>query len=294
MDDRSQITHALSFDIEDWFHVVEIKASEDPATWPNFPSIAERHTRQILNIVKDADVRATFFILGWIAERYPSIVRMIADDGHEIGTHSFWHRKIYELDADTFRKDLIDSIDVINQHTDQKIRGFRAPSFSITPGSEWAFDVMREVGLEYDASLFPARRAHGGYMCELGPHMVKGDKTGDMPELPMSVLNIGPLRSCFSGGGYFRLFPQWLIEYGIRQAMKANRPTVVYLHPRDFATDCPKMPMPFHRRMKSYVGQSTTEPKLKHLLQKYPFATCYEVLQQHSLITKTKLNNTTT
>lgn len=284
MNDPKNITHALSFDIEDWFHIVEIKASEDPATWPKFPTIAERRTRQILDITRSAGVKATFFILGWIAERYPSVVRMIADGGHEIGTHSFWHRKVYELDPDVFRKDLADSINAIEQSCGAKVRGFRAPSFSITPGCEWAFDVMREVGLEYDASLFPARRAHGGYMCQLGPHMVKGAATGEIPELPMSVLDLGPLRVCFSGGGYFRLFPLWLIELGMRRAARANRATVVYLHPRDFATDCPKMPMPLYRRIKCYIGQYSTEPKLVRLLQKYRFATCYEVLKQYSLI----------
>ena len=276
--------HALSFDIEDWFHIVELRASEDPAKWNEFPSIVERCTREIIELLGEFDVRATFFILGWVAERYPGVVRMIRDEGHEIGTHSFWHRKVYELTPDEFCADLLDSIEVLEQQDGVKVRGFRAPSFSIRPGTEWAFDVIKKVGLEYDASLFPAARAHGGYPCELGPCVVSGAEGARVPELPMSVTSWGPARYCYSGGGYFRLLPRWLIERGIRSTEKAGRPTVVYLHPRDFATDCPTIPMPFVRRFKCYVGRKTTREKLRHLLKNYRFGTCLEVLRAHALV----------
>lgn len=284
MNDSQDITHALSFDIEDWFHIVEIKASEDPDHWPAFSSIVHRRTRQIIELLRQFDVRATFFILGWIAERYPQLVRMIAEEGHEIGTHSFWHRKVYDLTPDVFHEDLHDSIEVLQQHPGVEVLGFRAPSFSIIPGTEWAFDVIGKVGLKYDASLFPARRAHGGYPCEPGPHLRCEPDSEPLAELPMSILRWGPARFCFSGGGYFRLLPAWLIERGIRRLENAGRPAVVYLHPRDFATDCPAAPMPAYRRFKCYVGQGTTEGKLRRLLRKHRFATCYEVLQQHSLV----------
>ncbi|MBN1588206.1 MAG: polysaccharide deacetylase family protein [Pirellulales bacterium] len=280
MSESPDITHAISFDIEDWFHIVEIKASEDPATWPSFESIVQKRTRQILDILSEANVRATFFILGWVAEKYPDSVRMIAERGHEIGTHSFWHRKVYELTPDVFRKDLARSIDAIQNACGAKVYGFRAPSFSITPGTEWAFDVIREVGLVYDASLFPARRAHGGYPCQLGPHLLQWGEGNTLPELPMSVMDLGRFRFCFSGGGYFRLLPLRLIERGIRRELKEDRPTVIYLHPRDFATDCPVMPMPLYRRFKCYIGQKTTASKLRKLLARHRFSTCYEVLRQ--------------
>jgi len=278
-----RIMHALSFDIEDWFHIVETEAGENPHQWSAFPSIVEGRTRQILELLREFDVRATFFILGWVAERYPSVVRMIADEGHEIGTHSFWHRKVYELTPEAFHEDLLDSIDVIREHSGVEVHGFRAPSFSIIPGTEWAFDVIRKVGLKYDASLFPARRAHGGYPCECGPHLQNGRDSEPIPELPMSVLPLGPFRFCFSGGGYFRLLPAWLIERGFELAERAKRPAVVYLHPRDFATDCPVAAMSAFRRFKCYVGQGSTEGKLRRLLEKYRFTTCYEVLRHANL-----------
>ncbi len=216
-----------------------------------------------------------------MAERYPDLVRRIADGGHEIGTHSFWHRKVYELDRAAFTEDLARSIDVIQRHGGVTVYGFRAPSFSITPGTEWAFDVLAAAGLEYDASLFPARRGHGGYPCVAGVQWVQGSARPPMPELPASTLQWGRLRFCYSGGGYFRLLPHWLIDLGIRREARQGRPTVLYLHPRDFAPDCPRVPMPLHRRFKCYVGLASTEGKLRRLLRRYRFTTCREVIRQY-------------
>jgi polysaccharide deacetylase family protein (PEP-CTERM system associated) len=276
-----EITHALSFDIEDWFHLVEIKAVEHPSKWPDLESIVVPRTRQILAALKEFNTHATFFILGWIAERHPGLARMIAEEGHEIGTHSFWHCKVYELDRGSFSEDLRLSIEAIEHSSGGKVYGFRAPSFSITPGAEWAFDVLLEAGLEYDASLFPARRGHGGYPCPRGPHLVRTSNGKNIPELPASVIGAGPVSLCFSGGGYFRLFPLRLIEYGIKKEAAENRPAVIYLHPRDFAPDCPVVEMPLYRRFKSYVGLESTEPKLRTLLKKYRFDTCRSVLREH-------------
>jgi peptidoglycan-N-acetylglucosamine deacetylase len=273
------IVNALSFDIEDWFHMVEIDAVADPGQWPSLPSIVERYTEWMIETVTEANVTATFFVLGWIAERYPNLVRMMVEHGHEVGTHSYWHRKVYELSPDEFRNDMRRSIGVIEDAGGQRVRGFRAPSFSITPGTEWAFDVMHELGLEYDASLFPAPRGHGGYPCEQRPHAFANAPSGrPMPELPMSVMKLGPARVPFSGGGYMRLLPGWLICRGFDQLAAQGMPTVVYLHPRDFAPDCPRVPMPLKRRFKCYVGLHTTKAKLRMLLERYRFDSCAAVL----------------
>jgi polysaccharide deacetylase family protein (PEP-CTERM system associated) len=283
------IVHALSFDLEDWFHLVGVDACRHPASWRTFPSIVENRTYQILEILAEYDVRATFFVLGWIAEQYPELVRKIAAQGHEIGSHSYWHRRVDQMTPDEFHEDLLDSIDLLERLSGAKVRGFRAPSFSIRPGTEWAFEIMKKVGLEYDASLFPARRTHGGYRCELGPH--QRHETGGEPiaELPASVFTWGPLRFCFSGGGYFRLLPGRWIARGLRQYAEAGRPAVIYLHPRDFATDCPVVRMPLHRRFKSYYGRHRTEAKLRRLLESFRFTTCRDVLVHHGLVPATPL-----
>lgn len=279
MHERDTITNALSFDIEDWFHMVEINAVSDRAEWSRLPSIVEEHTEWIVQTVSEANVRATFFMLGWIAERYPHLVKMIADHGHELGTHSHWHRNVYRLEPDEFRDDMKHSIDVIEDAGGKRVRGFRAPSFSITPGTEWAIDVLLDLGLEYDASLFPVPRGHGGYPCPREPHATDIAPSGrTMPELPMSVMRFGGRWLPFSGGGYMRLLPLWLIIRGFDQLNRAGLPTVVYLHPRDFDSRCPRVPMPIHRRFKCYVGIGTPRRKLNALLARYPFDTCANVL----------------
>ena len=266
--------HALSFDIEDWFHMVEIRGLGDPSRWPALPSIVERRTEEILEICRAARVNATFFILGWIAERHPRLVAAIAAEGHEIGSHSHWHRPVYEMQSETFLADLRESIAAIEAAAGRKPTCFRAPSFSITPGAEWAFDAIAECGLRFDASLFPAKRGHGGYPCPDRPHTVFSPNGARVPELPMSTMSIAGRRLCFSGGGYLRLLPLPLIRRGFRQCEREARPAVVYLHPRDFAPDCPRCPMPIHRRFKGYVGLSSTRPKLEALLTEYRFTTC--------------------
>ncbi len=277
------IVNALSFDIEDWFHMVEIEAVADPRTWPDLDSLVERYTEWIVQTVTEAKTRATFFMLGWIAERYPKLVKLIADSGHELGTHSYWHRKVYELTPDTFREDMKQSIDTIESAGGKRVLGFRAPSFSITPGSEWAFDVLHDLGLRYDASLFPARRGHGGYPCPREAHDFTGAPSGrPMPELPMSVMRVAGVRVPFSGGGYLRLLPPSLIRRGFRQLNRRGIPVVVYLHPRDFAPDCPRVPMSPHRRFKCYVGLAGTKDKLRMLLRHYRFDTCAAVLGVNS------------
>jgi polysaccharide deacetylase family protein (PEP-CTERM system associated) len=277
------IIHALSFDIEDWFHIVEVKAVEDPSQWPALSaqsSLVERYTDLILKICDDHKARGTFFMLGWIAAKHPALVKRIADAGHELATHSFWHRKVYELTPETFDQDIKESIAAITAAAPgAKIRGFRAPSFSITPGTEWAFDVLLDNGVVYDASLFPAPRGHGGYACTRGVHTITTPKGRWMPELPMSIAHYGPAKLCYSGGGYLRLWPRWMIRRGVEQEAAAGRPTVIYLHPRDFAPDCPRVPMPPHRRFKCYVGMRSTERKLRVLLTDYRWDTCAAVLE---------------
>ena len=276
---RPRLKHALSFDIEDWFHIVAVDAVADPATWPTLPSIVVERTRWIIDTLAESNVRATFFVLGWVARRHPEIAKAITAAGHEIGTHSFWHRRVDHLTPQEFRKDLRESVDVLEQQGGRKVLGFRAPSFSITPGSEWAFDALHDEGVVYDASLFPAKRGHGGYPCPQPAHTFRGAPSGrPMPELPMSVLKVGPVRLPFSGGGYLRLLPQALIRRGFDRFERHSTPVVVYLHPRDFAPDCPRVPMPPHRRFKCYVGLKTTEQKLKMLLARYAFTTCADVL----------------
>jgi polysaccharide deacetylase family protein (PEP-CTERM system associated) len=273
------VVNALSFDIEDWFHLVEIEAVADTNRWSSFPSIVEHRTEEILEICAEHNATATFYFLGWIADRYPELVRRVVEAGHEIGTHSYWHRKVCDLDEATFREDLSRSIKTIQDAAGADVTSFRAPSFSITPGTEWAFDALMDAGLRYDASLFPVARENGGYPCPEVPHLFSSTPSGRaMPELPMSLMRLGPKRVGFSGGGYLRLFPTWLIHRGFDALNRRGIPGVVYLHPRDFAPDSPVVEMSRSRRFKCYVGLSSTAAKLHSLLSKYRFASCGTVM----------------
>jgi peptidoglycan-N-acetylglucosamine deacetylase len=270
--------HAISFDIEDWFHIVDIPYLEDISKWDQLPTIVEEKTNLILDILDEFDTKATFFVLGWVANKYPKISKKIVSSGHELGTHSYWHRRVYQLTPDEFLIDLKESVDILEQQTGVKVKGFRAPSFSITPAAEWAFDVIKQVGLEYDASLFPAKRGHGGYPCKQQSHLII-TSNGMLPELPMSVSTLGPAKIPFSGGGYMRALPLWMIKKGFRLFENEGIPVVVYLHPRDFAPKQPVVKMPFHRKFKSYTGLSTTEGKLRALLKEFEFTTCEKTLK---------------
>lgn len=273
------MTHALSFDIEDWFHIVDIPQLEDRNKWNGFSSIVEDKTSLILDILDEHDTKATFFMLGWIAQKYPALSKKIAQAGHEIASHSFWHRRVYEMNPEDFKHDLSLSIDILEQQTGKKVKGFRAPSFSITPGTEWAFEIIHGLGLKYDASLFPAARGHGGYPCSKKIHALK--LTGYenyLYEIPMSVKDNGLVKIPFSGGGYMRLLPIQLIRRYFNAYEAEGNPVVVYLHPRDFAPDQPRVKMSIDRKFKSYIGLGTTEFKLRALLKEYKFDTCHAVL----------------
>ncbi len=285
--DAPRSLHALSFDIEDWFHIVDIPGLDDPAKWAGMETLVERRTDDILGALERHRTRATFFVLGWIADRYPALVRRIHDAGHELGSHSFWHRRVFTLDAEEFRRDTMLSLDAIESACGVRPRGYRAPSFSILKGTEWALDVLLDCGMQWDASLFPTERGHGGYPCPDAPHVFNALPSGrSIPELPLGVMRILGRGLCFSGGGYMRLLPLWVIERGFAQFASRGLPVVIYLHPRDFAPECPRVPMPISRRFKCYVGMHTTMPKLESLLQRHRFAPCSEVLRERGLLAR--------
>lgn len=274
-------THALSFDIEEWFHLVGVEAMADRSRWDALERTVEPLTDQILSILDDYGVRGTFFVLGWVAQRYPDLVRRIAAAGHEVGSHSYWHREVYEHTPATFREDLRRSIGVLEDASGQRVLGYRAPSFSLTPGCEWAWDAMLDSGLRYDASVFPVKRAHGGYPLAKTDAQQMTTPTGRrIDQLPMSVMRLPLLGKlvAFSGGGYFRVLPWWLVQRGFDQHEAAGQSAVLYLHPWDFAPGGPSLPMRRFQKFKCYHNRGQTERRLCALMQRHRFGTCADVL----------------
>lgn len=267
------VTNVLSFDIEEWFHLLEIPTLSDPSCWGQYAHIAERYTDRILETLDRHNIKATFFMVGWVAENFPAITHKIVKSGHEVASHSYWHRAVNKLNAAEFREDLSRSIDILEQQTGQKVRGFRAPGFSITPEMGWAFEAMLDLGLEYDASLIAKQP-----IASVNDSIVTTTSGRSLPELSCNYFQVGKFGIPYSGGGYFRLLPKAVIRHLMHQQNHRGIPNVLYLHPRDFAVDGPRARLPLMRRFKSFYGLESTQDKLETVLQEFNWDTCASVL----------------
>lgn len=258
----------LTFDIEDWFHILDLPLVEDPATWDGYESRIEAGLQRILDLLEQEGTSATFFVLGWIAERYPHLVRRIAERGFEIGSHSYHHSLIYKMDPESFRRDLLRSTAVLSDLTGQAVRLYRAPGFSVTPACAWALEVMVESGIEVDCSLFAAPRRHGGFEELKASEPFRVDVGGSLlKELPMSFVEVLGKPVVYSGGGYFRLIPSFITQ----SLAQRQEYVMTYFHPRDFDPKQPRLPMGAFRKWQTYVGLSKARDKLQSLIRTVPF-----------------------
>jgi polysaccharide deacetylase family protein (PEP-CTERM system associated) len=271
--------NALTIDLEDWFHILDVDDAYPVTEWRNLPSRVEHNTERLLELMEAAGVHGTFFVLGWIAETYPDLVRRVAAAGHEIASHGYGHELAYAIGRDAFCADARRSIGVLEEVTGSKVLGYRAAGFSLVPGCEWAFDCLSELGIRYDSSLFPAAHGHGGWPgAQRVPHDLLLSDGNTLREFPISVLQAGPLAVAFCGGGYFRLFPYRFIRWGIRRLNDRGEPAMVYLHPREIDPGQPRMDLPPMRRFKSYVNLRTTERKVQRLLRDFEWRPAAAVL----------------
>ena len=260
----------LTFDIEDWFHILDNMETQAVESWSEFESRIDEGVDRILEALDRVDAQATFFCLGWIAEKYPSVIRRIINQGFEIGSHSFAHQLVYSQNRAKFKEDLDRSIASIEEASGQKVRMFRAPGFSITENSLWAFDELVERGIEIDCSIFPAPRAHGGLpgFDFSAPARLILNNDNVLRCFPINTLSILGRKIVYSGGGYFRLLPWWYLD----SRFSRDNYVMTYFHPRDFDADQPLVPgLSLARRFKSYVGLGGAMNKLEKLLDKYDF-----------------------
>lgn len=271
--------NALTVDLEDWFCVYNFSSLISYKSWEDKNSRVEENTEKILKIFQDKKVNATFFILGWIADRFPSLVKSIDSEGHEIGSHTYSHMIIKENSREAFQKDLKLSVQALSKSTSQKIRGFRAPSFSIDPSKKWIFDVLKEENFEYDSSLFPVT-FHPDYGGKDIPYNIH--KIDKLTEFPMTVVKkFGKTFPC-SGGGYFRLFPYFYTKWGFRQVNKEQRPAVFYFHPWEIDPLQPKVKeVSLIKKIRHYTNLRKTEYRLKKLLDDFKFDTMYNVIKTY-------------
>jgi len=273
--------NALTVDVEDYFQVSAFERRIPRSDWDRWESRAVANTQRMLAILAERGVRGTFFILGWVAEKFPELVREIASGGHEVGSHSYWHRLIYQLTPDEFRADLRRSKTVLEDIVGREVTLYRAPSFSITPRSRWALDVIAEEGFRVDASIFPVRHDRYGMRdAPCKPHAYDLP-AGRLDEFPASVFNVAGCRLPASGGGYFRLYPLALTLAAARQANRRGKPFMFYIHPWELDPQQPRVPgVGWKSRLRHYINLDRVEAKLSRLLEALPFGTLTDALRQ--------------
>lgn len=268
----------LTFDIEEWFHILDNESTKTEKEWSNFEPRIHQNMEIIYEILDDTKVGATFFVVGWMAERFPEVIREIADKGYEIGSHTHLHQLVYEQDRTVFFNDVEKSIKTIEDCTGKKVRAFRAPGFSITEKNKWAFEVLYELGIKVDSSVFPASRAHGGLPAyETDKPSILKYNGAVLKEFPINTRSIFGKSVIFSGGGYFRLFPYNFIK----SCTKKSDYVMTYFHPRDFDYGQPVIEgLSRSRRFKSYVGLKSCKPKLKNWINDFDFIDLNQAIAQ--------------
>lgn len=259
----------LTFDIEEWFHILANDSTKTEKQWNNYEIRIHKNMERIFHILEQHNQKATFFCLGWIAEKYPEVINEINKRGYEIGSHTNTHQLVFEQDKFAFKNDVEKSIKTLEDCTGKKVRIFRAPGFSITENNTWAFEILTELGIEIDCSIFPAHRAHGGFptygKAQVSIININGFK---IKEFPISTYPFLSKHLIFSGGGYFRLAPYPIIK----NLTKKSDYLMSYLHPRDFDFNQPMIKeLPLFRKFKSYVGLKGAENKLNKWLTDFEF-----------------------
>ncbi len=275
----SRIPNVLSIDVEDYFQVSAFDDSVQRSSWCTHESRVLRNTERLLEIFDDADVRATFFVLGWVAERFPSLVRRIAAEGHEVASHGYEHRLVYSQRRREFAADLRRARLVLEDAAGQPVLGYRAPSYSIVEDSLWALDELIEQGYAYDSSIFPIHHDRYG-IPGWDRHIHRVERSGgSIWELPGSTLRMAGVNLPIGGGGYFRLLPYTWTRLGIQRINSVEQmPVVFYLHPWEIDPEQPRLPAPLLTRLRHYGNLEGTEARLRRLLKDFAFAPVFEVL----------------
>lgn len=266
------ILNALTFDVEDYFQVTGFASHVHPETWDNYELCVERNTNRILDRLASAEVRATFFILGWVARRCPDLVRSIAARGHEVASHGYWHRLVTTQSPAEFRNDVRDAKAVLEDLIGEPVTAYRAPSFSITPDRRWAFDILAEEGYTVDSSV---QKESFGISEDV---RATPFEIGQLWEFPLPMTRLFGRRTPVGGGGYFRLWPYGWTARALGAINAAGRPFAVYLHPWEFDPDQPRIAVPWPRRFKHYVNLHRTEPRFVRLLSEFQFGTMRDSL----------------
>jgi polysaccharide deacetylase family protein (PEP-CTERM system associated) len=271
---RPVVRDALSIDVEEWFCATNIASVIPPERWDSCPSRVVESTRKILEILGEA--RATFFVLGWVAERHPHLVREIAAAGHEVATHGYAHVQLDRLTPEEFADDLGRSLEILRNLSPDPVIGYRAPSFSITERTYWALPILEAHGIRYDSSIVPVAM-HPTYGVANAPRVPHRISPG-LLEFPPAVLPVLGVNIPIGGGAYFRLLPYPVTALGLRRLRSAGDPFVFYLHPWELDPSQPRVRLPWGKRLRHYTNLARTEARLRRLLRAFRFTTIREAL----------------
>ncbi len=272
----------LTFDVEEWYdaNYPEI----NPLTVDYKKSNLENELGEILDLCDKYKTKATFFILGRVANQNPELVRKIKDRGHEVASHGYEHKLVYNLSPDLFRNDLEKSVRILEGITGEKVLGFRAPSWSLNEKTSWVYPILAGLNLKYSASVFPIKSSlYGMPDAPRFPYLVKaGNK--DILEIPTSTLRLFGRNVPFSGGAYFRIIPECFVSYAIKKVNKEGNPVIVYLHPREIDREAPRLKLSFKNRFGHYFGAAGAKNKLEEILKRFNFGSIEEeLLPKYSL-----------
>ncbi len=276
---RSNIVNAMTIDVEDYFHVSVFDGVVPRHAWNTLQSRVERNTDRLLELLAEYDVRATFFVLGWVAERQPALVARIVAGGHEVASHGYGHRLVFDQTPVAFREDVRRAKSLLEQAAGVAVNGYRAPSYSIVPRSLWALDVLIEEGHTYDASIFPIRHDRYGIPVSARHPYVIDRPHGRLIEVPASTAEVYGTNLPIAGGGYFRLLPYAWTRWGIRRVNEAEkRPAIFYLHPWEIDPDQPRLPAGMLSRVRHYRNLDQTESRLRLLLKDFAWGSLRSIL----------------
>jgi polysaccharide deacetylase family protein (PEP-CTERM system associated) len=262
-------TCIFSVDVEDWFHILDSPATPHIQEWDALPSRIERNLLRLFDLLDERDVSSTCFFLGWVARKFPDLVKEALRRGHEIASHGYAHRLVGRMTQAEFFEDACGSRKLLEDISGSAVTGFRAPGFSATSATPWFFDTVLESGYGYDSSLFPARHGHGGLPGAIcAPHFI-----GELLEFPMTMVHISGRPLCFFGGGYLRLSPLPLVRAMAARVLAHGQPVIFYVHPREIDPEQPRLRLSLRRQFKSYVNVASTEKKVASLLADFEFVT---------------------
>jgi len=279
--------NALTIDVEDYYHVSAFESVIPYRDWEQFESRVERNTHRILDLLDRYKTKATFFVLGWVAERRPGLIRAISERGHEVASHGYAHQRIDTQSPDQFREETRRSKRIIEDAIGQPIIGYRAASYSITAKTIWALEILKEEGFLYDSSIFPVwHDLYGIPDYHRFCHLLNGHGGSEMVEFPLSTLRLAGINIPIAGGGYLRFFPYVFTRWAITQLNeKENQHAVVYLHPWEIDPEQPRIRASVISRFRHYNNLRRTEDRLKALLRDFTFGTMSEVLRKQGLLT---------